>query len=446
MLVSTIGITAIVAVGIVGWRVVRGDGSEDPGRAGDWDQIALVNRSSGDTTFLDEDGQLVDQTVGSGRVMDVHVRDERLALVGPDRIVLNGVDAAEPTIVPIARNSSVSEVKTIDTFHLVIGDPSGGNVVVLDAATGETIDVGATAGQANPLMFAETMRHSTDGTTFAVADAANFQTILVRPGVIEPAFFPDQPIAVGTELIATSQVVGAEADVTLYDFERDNKATGTIEIPAGGVMVDDVLTLVSIDGAVYRLGSGDDEAERIGVVAVPAGETVSSVRPTFDGQRLVVAGAVFEAVIDLDGTTVFTTTFTTPVAVDEPAVDWTCLPVGGASAGSGSAAAGFHSIISLETGEQLADLTGLSVTRVASDGCTVIGERAGVIEVVGVGGGVTLGSLRTAALGPDGRTVVQQTTAGATELVSIDDEFELGEPIDLSEHAALNLTVAFLDS
>ena len=85
------------------------------------------------------------------------------------------------------------------------------------------------------------------------------------------------------------------------------------------------------------------------------------------------------------------------------------------------------------------------MTGTSSDGCTVIGERAGISEVVSGDGSVRLGQLRDATLGPDGRTVVWTTTTGRTELVTIDDDFELADPIDISAAAGSNLAVAFLD-
>jgi hypothetical protein len=437
MLVSTIVITAIVAAVVVAWRVVRGDENDAAGTAGSWDQVALVNRTSGDVTFVDDEGAAAGTVAGAGRVVEVHARGDRLALVGNDRLVLVGNDSAAPIDVAIERGAVVTALSTVDSFHVVIGDSNGGNVTIVDAATGATFDVGALVGQQNPLMFAETLRHAPDGTAFAVADAANFQTIMLRPEEPEPRFFPDQAIAIGDELIATSQVVGQEADVTLYDDDRNNKGVATIEIPAGGVMVDDELVVVSVEGTVYRLGRDDQGAERIGDVAVPAGGVVNGVRPTASGERLVVFGAVFQAVIDLDGRTVFTTTFTSPVEAPHPELDWTCLPVGGAD--------DYHSIISLDTGEQIADLTGLDVTGAASDGCTVIGERAGVTELVTADGTVRLGTTRAATLGPDGRTVIVQTTTGDVELLRINDDLEIGEPVDLSELAPSNLAVAFLD-
>jgi len=238
-------------------------------------------------------------------------------------------------------------------------------------------------------------------------------------------------------LIATSQVVGQRADVGLYDNDGKNLNIVPTEIPVGGVIVDDRLVLVSVDGGIFGVGKNDEEPTHLGTVAVPVGGQVRGIRTALDGDRLIVYGDVFQAVVKLDGTTVFTTTFTTQIDAPELQAGWSCFPVGGGDT--------FHSLISLETGEQVADLTGLVVTGSSSSGCSVIGDRAGVAELVTPEGNVSLGRVRSAELGPDGRSVVWQTTTGKTELVLVNDDLELDDPIDLTEIAPLNLAVIFLD-
>jgi len=439
MLVTTIAITAVVAMGLIGWRVVKGDSDTSGSTPGEWDRIALVDRTTGGVTTIDESGDVDAEIVGFGRVVATHTFGSRIALIGAEQIVIVDVEqpSAEPVLIPIDRGSTVTPAPTTDSLHLIVGDPSGGNVLIVDVADGSVIDVGASAEQSSPLMFAETVRWAADGSAFAIADAANFQTIVVQPALPGATFLPDQPVAVGDELVATSQTVGLQADVSLVDLQRRNRAIVPSEIPAGGVMTDDRLVTVSIDGGVFRVEDGDEMATPLGSLAVPAGNRVHSVRPTFNGERLVIAGDAFEAVIGLDGDTLFTTSFTAPLDIPTPHPAWSCLAIGGDDT--------YHSLISLDTGGQLIDLTGLVVTGASSDGCTVIGERAGITEVATTDGSVRLGQIRSAALGPDGRTVVWTTTTGRTELLTIDDDLQLTDPIDLSEAAPSNLAVVFVN-
>jgi len=435
MLVTTVAIMAVVAFGVVGWRALRGGDEVDGSAAGTWSEIAFVDRSSGEILVLDDSGEPTRTMPGQGAVTDAYALGDRLALVGPTTVAVAGGDEIEP--IAIGRTNTVTPIRTPGTLHLVIGTASGGNVTILDVATGDVLDIGALAEQADPRLFAETIRWSSDGSRFAVADAGFFRTIVVESDAEEPGYFGAQPLALDDDLIATSQVIALQADVALVDRERKNKALVPTEIPAGAVMVDHDLLMVATTGSVYRIADGDTEAERLGEVAVPSGATVSWVGPTLDGSRLVVVGSVFQAVIDLDGETLFTTTFASPIEIDTPRPDWTCLPIGGEGT--------FHSIVDLDTGEQVADLSGVDVIGASGDGCTVIGTRGGLGEVISADGTVDIGPVRSAVLAPDGRAVVRTTATGAIELVRIEEDLTLGEPIDLSDVASNNAIVAFLD-
>jgi hypothetical protein len=436
MLVTTIGITALVAVGVLAWTTLR-DGSDD-GASPDvaWDEIALVDRVTGAITTYDTDGRQITSAVGTCRVTAAYAHGDRLVLVRPTELVLTdaGDGDDEPIVVAIPSLNTVTPIETATTMHLLVGDPAGGNLLIVDVVDGTVIDVGEAAAPTVPKLFVDLVRVDADGTRFAVADAANFQTIVVGDELDGAAFLADQPLAVGEELIATSQVVNLQADISLVDLERRTEAVVPTELPRGGLMVDDELVMVSVAGGVFRIRSGDREAERIGDVAVPAGSTVAWAVPSHFGQRLVVGGTGFVAVIDLDGTTLFTTTFASATEPLRPRPAWRCLPVAGETG---------HSLLEMGTGEQLADLTGLTITAISADGCTVVGERDDTSELVSSDGTARLGTLRNVALAPDGDSVVWTTTTGRTELVAVSDDLELADPVELVGAPASQI-VAFL--
>jgi hypothetical protein len=435
MLVTTVAITVVVAIGVFGWAMFGGGDGGSGAADIEWDEVALVDRATGAVATYDTEGRPLHQTTGTGRVIATHVHDDRLALVRATEIVIT--DAAgdgEPTVIEIPRGSSVTPIETAATMHLLVGEQAGGNLLIVDVADGTVIDVGAAAAPTVPKLFVETVQVDADGVRFAVADAANFQTIVVGDGIDGAAFLADQPVAVGEKLIATRQVVNLQADISLVDLERRTEAVVPTELPRGGVMVGDELVMVSVDGGVSRIGKGDREAERIGTIAIPAGSTVAWALPSYLGERLVVGGTGFAAVVDLDGVVLFTTTFTTPDEPLRPHPAWRCLPVVSETG---------HSLIALDAGEQLADLTGLAVTSVSADGCTVVGQRGDGYELVNADGSVQLGSLRSVVLAPDGDSVVRTTTDGRTELVSIDDELALGDPVELVD-APTNVSVTFI--
>jgi hypothetical protein len=440
MLISTVGIAALVAAGVLIWRATRDNAAEATPEAGEWQEVVFVDRADGAVTSVTPDGDEQGSAPATARTAAVYSEGSRVALIQAGQIVLTDLGDKAPEIITIEPNSLVSRLPIDDSLWLAVSKSTGGNLVLVDGLSGETYDFAALSDQAAPRFFVETLHFDPTGTRFAVADAATFQTVVVDTRADPPVatFFAAQPLALDDKHVVTSQLVGQQADVTLFDYEREELARVTDALPAGGALDGDDVVVAAVDGTVLRFGSGDSSAERAGVIAVPAGATIRSIHPSADGTRLVMFGGVFEAVVDLDGRTVFTTTFTGQV--DEPRIEpgWTCLPVGGGST--------YHSLIDLESGEQIADLTGLSVTGVSADGCTVVGTRSGASEVVGDGGSVSLGRVRSAALSPDGRAVVVQTTTGATQMLPIDEDWTLGSAVDLTAQAPANAFVTFRQS
>ncbi len=283
------------------------------------------------------------------------------------------------------------------------------------------------------------IRTNADGSIVAIADATNFQTIVMQPTSTEPVFLPDQPVAVGAELVATSQVVGTQADVSLVALDRSTKVAVPTEIPVGGVFEGDTFVMVAVDGSVVRID--DDGADRVGLVGVPTGAMVGWVQPTYGGRRLAVGGDSFEAVVDLDGEVLFATTFAGTVDALRPGPGWACLPVGGAG--------GSHSLVDLETGEQLAELTGAEIVGAGDRGCAVLALRDGVAEVITAEAVASLGPVTSALLGPDGRSVLRTTVDGRTELVLLADDLSITDTFDLTGTVAAmgtNPLVAFVES
>jgi hypothetical protein len=139
--------------------------------------------------------------------------------------------------------------------------------------------------------------------------------------------------------------------------------------------------------------------------------------------------------VDLDGATVYSTVFDTAVETLTPDPSWQCLPVGGPGE--------YQSIIDLASGTQLADLSGMEVVSVVDDGCTVLGRRGGVLEIVSRDGVVVVGDHAAAVLSPDGRAVATIAEDGSVHLARLDG-LELGTPTDLTPVSGNNSIVTFV--
>jgi hypothetical protein len=442
MLVSAVVITAIAALGLVAWQVVGGETESVDAIESRWDRIALIDRSAGHITTVDSAGELVAEVTGLGPVRSSAHAAGHLALTGFNAVTI--VDVAEltdaPWVVDLTPRSTVVQVPTTDRLLLATVHTNGGDITLVDTSTTTSFDIGELAELEAPLFFADTIRTNPSGTRIAVADAGTFQTILIdttaNDGAGEVTFYPDQPVAVGNELIATSQVRGGSAEIALFGRDGVHRTTVTSALPVGGLFHDDELIYTTVDGQILRVTTGSKEPELLGEVALPAGAQVRSVVAALDGERLIVSGDTFETVVDLDGTVIFTTTFVDTLTPLPSSVTWHCLPVGGGDT--------FRSLIDLADGEPVADLTGVAVTSTSVDGCTVIGERLGIGEVISANGVIRLPRGHTSTLGPDGTALVWITPSGATQLVRIDADFALTDPIDLSEFTGTNPDIAFV--
>ncbi|HWM19364.1 MAG TPA: hypothetical protein VNO51_06740 [Ilumatobacteraceae bacterium] len=435
---AAVVVTAVaVAAAVI---AIRGEQEGDERGVTTWNAVALVSRVNGAVRVVDEDGEEIATVRGTGRVDAVFTSGDRMALVGATQIALVGLDGADPIVVPIEQGSTVSRVATSRSFTLVVSPAASGNLTLIDATDGTQLDVGALAEQTNPMLLADSIRADSDGTAFAIGDGRNFQTVVVRFGQTDATFFPDVPMAVADDLIVTSQTVGRSAELGLFGADGERRASvASEERPIGGLVDGERFVFVSETGAIFEATADDDSPRRLGVIALPTGDVVQSVWPALDGTRFVAAGGGFLAIVDLDGTTLFQTTFTTATATLTPTPTWRCVPVGGSGV--------FTSLVDLRTGDTVADLQGADVTGVSADGCGVETTGDGGRSVVTpIGNTVLPAAVSTAWIAPDASAAVLVDTASIASLVRIDagragDDGD-AEPVELGEVDGL---VAFLD-
>ncbi|HEX6658240.1 MAG TPA: hypothetical protein VF065_09175, partial [Ilumatobacter sp.] len=419
---------------------IRGERDGDDGGVTTWDAVALINRDNGAVRVVDGDGEEIATIRGTGRVEAVFNSGDRLALVGATQIALVGLDGADPIVVPIEQGSTVSRVATSHSFTLVVSPAASGNLTLIDATDGTQLDVGALAEQTNPMLITDSIRADSDGTAFAIGDGRNFQTVVVRFGQTDATFFPDVPMAVADDLVVTAQTVGRSAELGLFGADGERRASvASEERPIGGLVDGDRFVFVSETGAIFEATADADTPRRLGVIALPTGDVVQSVWPALDGARLVAAGSGFLAVVDLDGTTLFQTTFATATATLTPTPTWRCVPVGGSGV--------FTALVDLSTGDTVADLRGADVTAVSADGCGVqLAGDGGRSVVTPVGSTVLPAAVSTAWIAPDASAAVLVDTGSIASLVRIGDGGAGDDagpaPVELGEVDGL---IAFLD-
>jgi hypothetical protein len=404
---------AVLAIGAVAALILTGDpgSDQDAGVEPRWNSIVEIDRATGEATVLDSDGEETDRLDGVGRVSEMYVRNDRIAVVGGGQVTLADLTGASDTsTVEIASGTSVVRQPSNRTFTLVVSPEVGGEIVVIDARDGTVTELGARAGQTSPLLLPETLRLDRNGSRFAVGDGRNFQTIVIDADVeVEPAFFPGVPMAVSDEVVVTSTNVGRTAELGFFDTDGDRLGLVTSDRPVAGVLDGDRFVYVTEQGGLLAVSAGNSSPTEI--VQLDVGN-VETVRPVLDGARFVVTGASRTVVVDLEGSVIVETDQELPVPWDT----WRCLAIAGDDA----------MLIDLGSGEVVAELDPLPIEAVSTDGCGVhqVDEDRHVLTSPS-GTHTPRGPVRSVTLAPDGSAAIIVATDRSAELVTLDDSRRL---------------------
>ncbi len=414
MLATTIILALLIVGGVAIARLLGRVGTTTSTLDASWNRIVLVEPTTGAVTVVDTEGATVATSPAASPARGVFTRTganpaiAQLALADRDGILIDptgdAVRISLPAGTAVARPSG-----TVNDL-LVAGVERGGNVTLIDLTTNETIDVGALANQAKPLLFASSV--VTDGRVIALADAANFQTLVINRS--EPdtlTYLPDQPIAVGHDLIATRQTVGNKAEIALYGTDGSTHGRARIDLPVASALDDQGLIVVTNSGQIGRLHRDSNELAPL----ADAGSAVSAATITAD--RIVVVTSSITKIFNHDGDEL-------AALAGQPATDLSttdrCVTI--------TTLDGL-SVVRLSDGEAIAEP--VTTTYAASDlgGCrtlTRVENRWSLITAEGV---IELGTHDDVILAPDGSAVVT-VDRGALRLVPITDD-GLGARVDL---------------
>jgi hypothetical protein len=365
-------ITILVLVGTAGWLASRSDSSQPSLTTPTWNAIIEAARTTGDLLLLDSDGTILADAPGQGLTSAVFTFENRLGLLGPREISLRSTDltADEETItIELEAQWSIRRMRTHRSMTFLASPNTPGNLVLINGATGEVIDVGTAAEQRNPILFADSVIADPDHRIFAIGDGRNFQTVVVGFDLTDAAFFPGVPIAVSSELVITATTVGQSSELGVFSVDGRRVNSVSTDRPIGALLIERQLLMVYPDGKIATLNADSAEITVGTALTLPIGDEVLWVEPGRDHQRLIVAGRRFVAVLDPTGTLISQQVFAADQAMEPGWATWRCWPVGTME--------NMHSLIDLDTGETVATVTNASSaspTRrlgINADGCAM---------------------------------------------------------------------------
>ena len=412
--VIAVAMLGAIVVGGVQWIERERDVVPDPVS---WTSIVTADRVTGDLTLRYSDLAVAATTNHGPRVSAVLDGGGAVAVVLPNQVIVEPFDLL-PTTLDIPQGHRVSALPTANDLSVVIGDDSGGNLAIVTDVAGlrpVVMDLGVFTDEPNPRYFPTDIRHDSAGTLFAIADTVNFQTVLVTPTSTTPVYLPDLALAVHPQLVVTSQTVGDRAEIGLFDPNGDRIRTISTPAVRGGAITADGerFVFVTKGGRIMRVTRTSNDLEDLGGLELPEGETVNTVTTAGGGSRLWVRSDHTAYVVDLSGGIRGRWSANAPMTEEPLTMLSRCAVVH---------ADGVSRLVSLLTGRELNEVTGITGMSRSDDGCLVTGvrssDRSGVL--VGEFEMVTLAGRRALALAPDATAVVLSSDTGPV-IVDVDD-------------------------
>jgi hypothetical protein len=290
-------------------------------------------------------------------------------------------------------------------------------------------------GEAEPRYYPSGIRHDVDGTLIAVADATNFQTVLITPGNDEPVYLPDLALAVHPELIVTSQTVGDRAEVAMFD--PDGTRLRTLSTPAvrGATITADGerVVIITRTGEVLAGRPESGNIETLNALGLADGDTVIDAITVAGGSRLLAIARHSIHLVATDGAELGSWR-SSDTAGDTPTVDIDAADI--RSRCAVVSVNGTSTMVDLDDGDDVVDVTGVGGRTAGDDGCLLTGvDVSGSTNqtvLAGPSGRVGLGAGQVLALAPDASAVVVSDGTTARLFTVSDDNTTGGAELDVT--------------
>jgi hypothetical protein len=430
------GVVAAIAGGaiLVGSLIGGDDGAPSNGAADvEWNTIVLLDERSGQLIVANEAGEELERFAsGVSRPTD--------AMAIGSAVMATSAEAA--AVVDLRDESSqgiegdfgstgvVMPAGTASTMLTATADAS--RAVIAHGPSGDVLDTETFAPIAGARYDVGTAIAAPAGRDVLVTDSGNFQTVLLSFDRDAPSYFPGRALAVGDDLVVTTQNVGSEANITVFDHDGTSVTDARAPSVRAGMITGGDVLLVTVDGEILELTVSNGTTSAIDSLAIGTVET-GFVTP--GGDRLVVVGSTGTSIVDADGSVLATFPSAAPldVGIDELAPRTsTCLAV---TSDSGDVV-----IATLRDGTILAEAVAEAPVFPSVDGCTVVGSSDSALQVITGDGLVeqpTDGTL--VGLAPDGSSVVTESDSGRLLLVELIDDVVSSDAIDLGPASRLVL-------
>ncbi|MEO1059167.1 MAG: hypothetical protein AAFY28_19845, partial [Actinomycetota bacterium] len=300
--IAVLGAVAVIAAGaiVVGQLIGddNGGGSTSSGAVeAEWNTFVLIDERTDDVVLLDEDASELDRrTTGVRAPIEAEVAGATLIVRDDERAAIVEVNSDdEPLEVEFAAGTAPLVRAPGSANTIIAGSADAERLVMVHGPTGDVLDTDDVSSVAGARYDTSQTRADPSGRDVLVTDAGNFQSVLWSFDRDEPSFFPGLALAVGSDVVVTTQNVGTDATISV--FRHDGTPVTAARTPAvrAAMVADDGIVLVSVEGEVLALGFDDDEAESAETMAIG---NIATGNVSVAGDRLIVQGADGVGIVD----------------------------------------------------------------------------------------------------------------------------------------------------
>jgi len=398
------GVVAVIATAAIVIGRLIGDDSSTSGSGAireEWNRVVLVDERTGLTTITDTVGEEQAKITTDVRlVSDSEVVDSTMMATSPSGATI--VDLNDESVETFEFETSTDGVirPSGSALTLIASNASAGRGVMVHGPTHDQLDTEALASSAGARYDFTLTRSDPSGRHSLVTDSGNFQSVLFSFGRDTASFFPGLALAVDESFVVTTQNVGSDATVSVFDHDGDLVTSGRTSSVRAAMIVDDGVILVTVEGEIRRLSraSGDSElSDTLDIGTVDVGHVATS------GDRLIVVGSAGTAIVDDSGKIrgEYADTSLNDAGLDRFAPRRsTCLVLRRTSPNE-------VVLVDMSDGSTIAESPVSNELLATADGCTVVAQTIDGYDIISSGGVLSADSSGDlVAFAPDGKAIV----------------------------------------
>jgi len=428
-------VAGIALIAIVVGRIVGDDNTTvNSGAASEqWNRVILIDERTGLITINNAEGEEQLKITTDIRLLaDSEVVEATMMATSPSQVSTIDLNNETVETVDLTTSSDGITRPSGSALTLIASNEDARRAILVHGPTGEQIATDELAPSTGARYDFRLARSDPSGRNVLVTDSGNFQSVLFSFDRDTASFFPGLALAVDSSFVVTTQNVGSDATVRIFNHDGELATSGVTSSVRAAMIVDDGVILVTIDGEIVRLSkaSGDTKSDS----ALDIG-TIENGYVTPSGDQLVVVGSLGTAIIDSSATIQdqYLDTVLSENGLDRFAPRRSeCLILLRGSAGE-------IVVVNMDSGEMVAEAPVSEEFLATADGCTIAANTSSGFTLISAAGEFSVGDAEDlVAFAPDGTAVIVEqdrqislipvdpSTEAEAEDTTVDGNIDLG--------------------